>query len=541
MPVFLRQTAADKVTALYACQAITAALLARANGAGGQHLELSMADAVVSFLWADSAGNEMLLDSDGSMNSSFVAGFRPMRFVDGWGIVTPTSDGDFAGMCQALDVEGYDDPRVATVGERRKHRDVIEPIMDMVLRPGRQPHPGGGHRPLRGGAGALRHDPHRPSSSTRDEHAVAIGLFEEDDHHIVGRTRVPRHPTRFRGTPAQLRKRLTGARRAHRRDPRGAGHGRRHQRPAGCGGGRVTMPTDLGIVDLGIGFPHTSIEQKVASYDFFRANLKDAESVREMEFPVQYMFKGVPDIVPEGTDVVQWVVEKMDEFGIRIARVGLSPNGIEAQRRHPDRFVIGMSVDPNDVMGAIRRIEEAKADHDVVSAMVFPSGCVPQVAIDDPKMYPLYAKCVELDIPMCVNGGIVGPRMPSWPQQVFRFDEVCYDFPDLTIVMMHGGEPWEDLAVKLMLKWPGLHYMTSAFAPKHYPKAIIDYANTRGADKIMFCGYFPAGLTLERQFADMPNVPFRDHVWPKFLRENALRVFKIPDAIQRATGRPFDA
>jgi predicted TIM-barrel fold metal-dependent hydrolase len=303
----------------------------------------------------------------------------------------------------------------------------------------------------------------------------------------------------------------------------------------------MTMPTGIGIVDLGIGFPYTSIEQKMKAYDFFRANLKDAESVREMEFPAQYMFKGVPDIVPEGTDVIQWVVDKMDEYDIRIARVGLSPNGIEAQRRHPDRFVIGMSVDPNDVMGAIRQIEEAKAEHDVVSAMVFPSGCVPQVAIDDPKMYPLYAKCVELDIPMCVNGGIVGPRMPSWPQQVFRFDEVCYDFPDLTIVMMHGGEPWEDLAVKLMLKWPGLHYMTSAFAPKHYPKAIIDYANTRGADKIMFCGYFPAGLTLERQFADMPNVPFRDHVWPKFLRENALRVFKIPDAIERATGRPFDA
>ena len=42
--------------------------------------------------------------------------------------------------------------------------------------------------------------------------------------------------------------------------------------------------------------------------------------------------------------------------------------------------------------------------------------------------------------------------------------------------------------MKLMLKWPGLHYSTSAFAPKHYPKAIIDYANTRGADKIMYAG-----------------------------------------------------
>ena len=70
--------------------------------------------------------------------------------------------------------------------------------------------------------------------------------------------------------------------------------------------------------------------------------------------------------------------------------------------------------------------------------------------------------------------------------------------------------------------------MTSAFAPKHYPKDIIDFANSRGADKVMYCGYFPAGLTLERQFRDMPDVPFKDHVWPKFLRDNAIRVFNLP-------------
>ncbi len=103
-----------------------------------------------------------------------------------------------------------------------------------------------------------------------------------------------------------------------------------------------------------------------------------------------------------------------------------------------------------------------------------------------------------------------------------RFDRVCYDFPELRIVMRHGAEPWEDLAVKLMLKWPGLYYMTSAFAPKYYPKAIIEYANTRGADKIMYAGYYPMGLSLERIFTEMPDVPFRDHVWPKFLRENAV-------------------
>ena len=93
-----------------------------------------------------------------------------------------------------------------------------------------------------------------------------------------------------------------------------------------------------------------------------------------------------------------------------------------------------------------------------------------------------------------------------------------YDFPELVFVTRHGCEPWTDLAVKLMLKWPGLHYSTSAFAPRYYPKAIIDYANTRGADKVIYAGYFPMGLSMERIMTEMREVPFKDEVWPKFLR-----------------------
>ena len=104
---------------------------------------------------------------------------------------------------------------------------------------------------------------------------------------------------------------------------------------------------------------------------------------------------------------------------------------------------------------------------------------------------------------------------------------MCWFFPELKFITRHGGEPWTELAVKLMLKWPNLYYSTSAFAPKHYPKDIIDFANTRGADKIIYAGYFPMGLSLERIFAELPNVPFKDDVWPKFLRENAARVLKL--------------
>ena len=112
-------------------------------------------------------------------------------------------------------------------------------------------------------------------------------------------------------------------------------------------------------------------------------------------------------------------------------------------------------------------------------------------------------------------------------QRVEGFDRVCYDFPELTIVMRHGAEPWVELAVKLMLKWPGLHYSTSAFAPKHYPPEILDFANTRGVEKILYGGYFPMALTLERISRELDDLPLRDHVWEPFLSGNARRVLGL--------------
>ncbi|MDP6828440.1 MAG: hypothetical protein QF515_15220 [Pseudomonadales bacterium] len=59
------------------------------------------------------------------------------------------------------------------------------------------------------------------------------------------------------------------------------------------------------------------------------------------------------------------------------------------------------------------------------------------------------------------------------------------------------------------------------------PPAIVDYATTRGADKVMYAGYFPMGLTVERIMTDMEQVPFKDEVWPKFLRDNTRKVLGL--------------
>ena len=200
-----------------------------------------------------------------------------------------------------------------------------------------------------------------------------------------------------------------------------------------------------------------------------------------------------------------------------------------AVREHPDRFVASLGVDGNQGMDAVRAIVRAKEEHGIRAITIFPSGVYPPLPINDKHWYPVYAKCVELDLPVFVAVGVPGPRVPMMPQWVGYLDEVCYDFPDLKLVMRHGGEPWADLAVKLMLKWPNLYYSTSGFAPKYIPREVIDYANTRGADKFIYAGYFPFGLELERTFAELEQLPLKDEVWPKFLSGNARKLLKLPE------------
>jgi predicted TIM-barrel fold metal-dependent hydrolase len=288
----------------------------------------------------------------------------------------------------------------------------------------------------------------------------------------------------------------------------------------------MAMPTDIGIIDLMLGIPDPG--NKKGWYDFLKPNLRDEES-KGMAFPAQYMFKDVPEDPTEG-DMIAYTLDQMDGHGIDKALIGIGAEGgiqYEAIKKHPDRFLACVSVDPNEGMKAIDKINKAADTTDLKAVTLFPAGCNPGVPINDKRMYPVYAKCCELDIPVCCCVGIPGPRVPAAPQHVELIDEVCWFFPDLKFVMRHGAEPWTELAVKLMLKWPNLYYSTSAFRPRFYPKAVIDFANTRGADKVMYAGYFPMGLSLDRIMGDMPDVPFKDDVWPKFLRENAVRVFGL--------------
>ncbi len=285
----------------------------------------------------------------------------------------------------------------------------------------------------------------------------------------------------------------------------------------------MPFPSDVGVIDLMLNIPGGDQRQW---YDFMQPLFMDAASRNYRKMPAEHLFRNAPGAL-DHPDPVAWTVEHMDRFGIDKAMVGVSTElGRQAVTRFPSRFFGSHHANPNNGMDEVRTIARLKEELDIKAVTAFPSGLCPQVAIDDARWYPIYARCVELDLPLCCTVGVPGPRIPMAPQRVERIDPVCWFFPELKFVMRHGAAPDVDLAIALMLKYENLYYMTSAYAPKHYPKAIIDYANTRGKRKILYAGYFPMGLSLERIFSELPQVPFRDRVWPHFLRGNALEVFR---------------
>ncbi|AIT80043.1 amidohydrolase family protein [Novosphingobium pentaromativorans] len=292
----------------------------------------------------------------------------------------------------------------------------------------------------------------------------------------------------------------------------------------------MPRPKDIGVIDLMMGIPTSGDNKEM--YEFLKPLLMDEQSRKMFSMPAQYMFKDIPQSGDE-EDKVAWVVGQMDAHGVERAMTGISSGNTdraEAIRRFPGRFLLSYECNPNLGMEEVRKIRQLKREQGIVAVTCFPAGINPQVPINDKRLYPIYAACVEEGLPFFCTTGVCGPRIPSMCQKTELIEEVVWFFPELKFVMRHGAEPWEDLAVKLMLKYPNLYYSTSAFAPKHYPKAIVDFANKRGSDKILYAGYFPMGLSLERIMQELDDVPLRDEVWPKFLRGNALKLFGLEDA-----------
>jgi predicted TIM-barrel fold metal-dependent hydrolase len=222
------------------------------------------------------------------------------------------------------------------------------------------------------------------------------------------------------------------------------------------------------------------------------------------------------------------LVEAMDRAGVEKCIITTdaeqpSEHVLAFPRAHPERFVLSVSLDPRRGMHAVRALEHMVRGEPVVLARITPFmvGAIPP---DDRVYYPIYAKCIELDLPIAINTGIPGPPMPGKCQDPMHLDEVCVFFPELKLVMAHGADPWWDVAIRLMIKYKNLYLQTSAYAPRYFPPQLIQFMNTRGQDKILFASDHPV-LSFERCIKEAQALDLREGVLDKFLYGNAARLF----------------
>jgi crotonobetainyl-CoA:carnitine CoA-transferase CaiB-like acyl-CoA transferase len=202
-PRLVRTILPDKLTGVTAAQAITAALLARERSGEGQHVRLSMLDAVLAFLWSSDMSNQTFVGDEAPQEraQSFID--LIYETADGYISVAVQTDRQWAGLAHALErPEWLEDPRFKTAAGRQEHVDARLELTQDVLR-------------ARTSADWLaRLDaadvPCAPVLRRKDVIAhpqiLANETVVEVDHPVAGRLRQARPAARFSKTRAGLRR-----------------------------------------------------------------------------------------------------------------------------------------------------------------------------------------------------------------------------------------------------------------------------------------------------------------------------------------------
>jgi predicted TIM-barrel fold metal-dependent hydrolase len=195
-------------------------------------------------------------------------------------------------------------------------------------------------------------------------------------------------------------------------------------------------------------------------------------------------------------------------------------------KRYPDRFSGLAGVDPSKGVEQLYELDQAVEEYGFVGAHFYPHWFA--MRPDAAQIYPIYARCVEHDIPIMMQVGhnLIyqrDRRLPSVGRPIY-LDQVAIDFPALRLIGIHLGVPWTDEMISMAWKHENIYIGGDAYAPKHWPKQMVHYANTYGQDKFLFGTDWPV-IDPERAMREVDELNFRPGPKQKILRDNALRIF----------------
>lgn len=232
---------------------------------------------------------------------------------------------------------------------------------------------------------------------------------------------------------------------------------------------------------------------------------------------------------------LEWTIRSMDQAQVSKGLLCSwhSPLGVLISNeavaacieQYPDRFVGIASVPLNRPMDALAELKHCVKD------LGFKGLRIIQWLWNLPPThayyYPLFAACVEMDIPVCFQVGHTGPLMPSEVGRPIPYiDQVAIDFPGLRIVGGHIGYPWTTEMIAVATKHQNVYIDTSAYTAKRYPKELVEYIKHHGQDKVLFGSNYPM-ITASKCLEGLDALGLNPEVSRKFLCDNAQAVFKL--------------
>ena len=272
----------------------------------------------------------------------------------------------------------------------------------------------------------------------------------------------------------------------------------------------------------------------------FRFRPNTAETVSGIQNSA--MFKGLCekiDFSKMKPQSVAEVVEDLDRYNVERAVItgrdcettygGKSNNAsvIEFVSKFPNKFIGFVGLDPHKGMGAIDELKAAYNEHGLRGAAVDPY--LAQIYPHDAKYYPIYSKCCELNIPIVFTTGpatlvpkaIVDHVAPRY------IDIVARDFPELKIVISHGGYPWVNESIIVAERNPNVYIDLSEYERSPMSEAYIQAANTMIPEKILYASAHPF-VDFRQALKTYEELPFTPEARQQIMYDNAAKILGLP-------------
>jgi predicted TIM-barrel fold metal-dependent hydrolase len=310
------------------------------------------------------------------------------------------------------------------------------------------------------------------------------------------------------------------------------------------------------VIDLELDLPPT-VEQMVDRMKEFilhreekglanYANIFGPARARAMEFTVEELeqMQNLPEEEMEGIlreraerTVISLpeFVEQMDEAGIEWGAInaGSHEKTAEAVAQFPGRFIGTAYANPNDGMKGVRELERAVKELGMKCFYASPYRF--GVRANDKKFYPLYAKAVELGIPVQVYTTMT--YRTDFPMDIGRplyLDEVAMDFPEMKIVAGLGGWPWVPEMIGVARRHQNVYISTAGHRPKYLAtpgsgwEMLMQFGNTLLQDRVVFASsWWTFAMPIGEVVRETRELPIKDEVKEKWLYKNARRLFEL--------------